>query len=246
MSIKKEHTMSLSHATRNRGFGVSLITALTLGASLLTGCSATTSDASATAPLAAAAPAMQASHELHAPQSTAEIALYSAMRTLWDQHMQWTYDTVVAFAANSPELQPTLNRILRNQVDIGNAIAPYYGTDAATALTDLLTTHIKDAVPVLTAAKAGDTSALNKAVEVWYANARDIADFLANANPNWKQGEMRNMMKEHITQTIEYASEVLAGDYTGAIADYDVAQAHMDEMADKLSAGIIAQFPEKF
>ena len=151
------------------------------------------------------------------------------MRTLWDQHMQWTYDTVVAFAANSPGLQPTIDRILSNQVDIGNAIAPYYGEAAATQLTDLLTTHIKEAVPVLTAAKAGDTPALNKAVQAWYANAQDIADFLAKANPNWKKGDMRNMMKSHITQTIGYASDILTGNYAKAISDYDTAQAHMAE-----------------
>lgn len=179
-------------------------------------------------------------------QLSARIALYSTMRTVWDQHMQWTYATVVAFAADSPGLQPTVDRILRNQVDIGNAIAPYYGDAAATKLTDLLSTHIKDAVPVLTAAKAGDKAALNTAVTAWYANAQDIADFLAGANPNWAKHDMRKMMKAHITQTIGYASDVLAGNWSKAIAHYDHAQAHMDQMADMLSAGIINQFPAKF
>jgi malate synthase len=234
--------MSIHHTARNRAYAVSLIAALALSGGLLTGCSAASGNASAEAPPAAMAPAMA----VHSTAPGAQIALYSGMRTLWDQHMQWTYDTVVAFAADSPGLQPTIDRILSNQVDIGNAIAPYYGDAAATQLTDLLTTHITEAVPVLTAAKAGDTPALNKAVQAWYANAQDIADFLAKANPNWKQGDLRNMMKSHITQTIEYASDVLTGNYAKAISDYDTAQAHMDQMADMLSEGIIAQFPDKF
>jgi hypothetical protein len=234
--------MSIHHTARNRTYSVSLIAALALSGGLLTGCSATSGNASAEAPPAAVAPAMA----VHSTEEGAQIALYSAMRTLWDQHMQWTYDTVVAFAANSPGLQPTIDRILSNQVDIGNAVAPYYGNAAATQLTALLTTHIKEAVPVLTAAKAGDTPALNKAVQVWYANAQDIADFLAKANPNWKQSDLRDMMKAHITQTIAYASDVLTGNYAKAIVDYDTAQANMDQMADMLSEGIIAQFPDKF
>jgi hypothetical protein len=234
--------MSIHHTARNRTYSVSLIAALALSGGLLTGCSATSGNASAEAPPAAVAPAMA----VHSTEEGAQIALYSAMRTLWDQHMQWTYDTVVAFAANSPGLQPTIDRILSNQVDIGNAVAPYYGNAAATQLTVLLTTHIKEAVPVLTAAKAGDTPALNKAVQVWYANAQDIADFLAKANPNWKQSDLRDMMKAHITQTIAYASDVLTGNYAKAIVDYDTAQANMDQMADMLSEGIIAQFPDKF
>ncbi|MEO8906825.1 MAG: hypothetical protein ABI310_01990 [Microbacteriaceae bacterium] len=235
--------MSIHHTARYRAYTVSLIAALALSGGLLTGCSTT---ASAAAPHEAVAPAMEMNHKPHSTSDAAQIALYSAMRTVWDQHMQWTYDTVVAFAANSPGLPPTLDRILSNQVDIGNAIAPYYGKAAAAQLTGLLTTHIKDAVPVLVAAKAGDTPALNTAVQAWYANAQDIADFLAAANPNWKQADMRNMLKAHITQTIGYASDVLSGNYTKAISDYNTAQAHMDQMSDMLSAGIIDQFPKKF
>ena len=238
--------MPIQPTAKHRTYAVSLIAALALGGGLLTGCSAASGNASAEAPPAVVSPAMAAHHNGNMTEEGTQIALYSAMRTLWDQHMQWTYDTVVAFAADSPGLQPTLDRILSNQVDIGNAIAPYYGDAAAAQLTDLLTTHIKEAVPVLTAAKAGDTPGLNKAVQAWYANAQDIGDFLAKANPNWKKSDMRSMMKAHITQTIEYASDILTGNYAKAIADYDTAQAHMAEMADMLSQGIIAQFPDKF
>jgi hypothetical protein len=181
-----------------------------------------------------------------ASKQTTRTALYTAMRTLWTQHMEWTYATVVAFASDSPALDPTLTRLLRNQVDIGNAFATYYGPAAGHRLTDLLQTHIKDAVPVLTAAKAGDTAALDQAVAVWYANAQDIADFLAATNPHWKQADMRSMMHTHITQTIAYAADVLAGNHTSAIDNYDAAEAHMAEMADMLSAGIVKQFPHAF
>ncbi|MEO6942288.1 MAG: hypothetical protein ABI124_04615 [Terrimesophilobacter sp.] len=228
--------MSIQHTTLRRTYAVSLIAALALSGGLLAGCSTNGGDEPA-----AAQPAMAVSST-----ATAQIALHSAMRTLWAEHMQWTYDTVVAFAADSAGLNPTIGRILQNQVDIGNAIAPYYGDAAATKLTTLLTTHIKDAVPVLVAAKAGDTAALNTAVAAWYANAREIGDFLASANPNWKRSDMRDMMKEHITQTIGYATDVLTGNYAKAITDYDAAEAHMVQMADMLSMGIITQFPDKF
>lgn len=181
-----------------------------------------------------------------AVQHTTRIALYTAMRTLWAQHMEWTYATVVAFADGSPALDPTITRLLRNQPDIGNAFATYYGSAAGDRLTDLLQTHIKDAVPVLAAAKAGDTTAFDTAVAHWFANAQDIADFLAAANPHWKQADMRSMMHTHISQTIRYAADVLAGNFATAIKDYGAAEAHMAEMADMLSAGIIQQFPQRF
>lgn len=191
-----------------------------------------------------------ASHGGHTSAATSKqstrIALYTGMRTLWAQHMEWTYATVVAFAGSSPAVDPTIRRLLRNQADIGDAFATYYGPAAGHRLTDLLQTHIKDAVPVLTAAKAGDTAALDRAVAVWYANAQDIADFLAATNPHWKQADMRSMMHTHITQTIAYAADVLTGSDASAIDEYDAAEAHMTEMADMLSAGIIKQFPQAF
>ena len=183
----------------------------------------------------------------HRPGSTAkQIELYTTMSTLWAQHMEWTYATVIAFAEESPGLAPTLDRLLQNQVDLGDAIRPFYGDEAGDMLTELLTAHIEGAVPVLTAAKAGDGDALAAAVDAWYANAEEIADFLASANPHWTTSDMREMMRSHITQTITYASDALAGDVASAIADYGVAEHHMQEMADMLSAGLIAQFPDRF
>lgn len=181
-----------------------------------------------------------------AASGTAATALNAAMRSLWAQHMEWTWSTVVAFASGSPGLDPTVARLLRNQADIGNAVATYYGADAGKQLTTLLSTHITDAVPVLTAAKAGDTKALNQAVAAWYANAQQIADFLSTANPAWNQAEMREMMKMHITQTIAYASDVISGNWVDALKKYDEAETHMTAMADMLSQGIVEQFPDKF
>jgi hypothetical protein len=176
----------------------------------------------------------------------AEAALYLEMRTVWMQHMNWTYSTIVAFASDFPGLQPTLDRLLLNQADIGNAIVPYYGDGAGAQLTELLKAHINDAVPVLGAAKAGDNAALQQAVDVWYANAQAIADFLAGANPNWPQADMREMMAAHITQTIAYATAILTGDYAGAVSTYGEAEDHMIAMGDMLSAGVVAQFPDRF
>ena len=181
------------------------------------------------------------------PTATASYKVLNAnMRKLWSDHMQWTYSTVDAFFNNPDGLNGPLNRLLQNQKDIGAAIIPYYGEDAGGQLTKLLTDHITGAVPVLTAAKEGNNEALTTALNDWYKNAQDIADFLANANPNWKQEDMRHMMKTHIDQTTEYAVDLLQKDYSKAIKVFDEANEHMLMITDDLSEGIAKQFPEKF
>ncbi len=161
--------------------------------------------------------------------------------------MQWTFATVDAFFHNQNGLNAQLNRLLKNQKDIGAAIVPVYGQAAGDKLASLLTTHINQAVPVLTAAQKGDQPALKKALDDWYANAQEIADFLAAVNPKyWKQADMREMMKKHIDQTTAYSVELLKNNYDEAVKKYDEANDHMKIMSDVLAMGIVKQFPDKF
>ena len=175
------------------------------------------------------------------------VELRGAMQKLWSDHMQWTFATVDAFYHNQNGLNAQLNRLLQNQKDIGAAIVPFYGQAAGNKLADLLTTHIKDAIPVLKAAQLDDQPALKKALADWYVNAQEIADFLAAANPKyWKQADMREMMKKHIDQTTAYSIELLKNNYDEAVKKYDEANDHMKTMSDELAMGIVKQFPDKF
>ena len=174
-------------------------------------------------------------------------AFHSTMRQLWADHMQWTYSTVDAFFHNPGGLQPQLDRLLQNQQDIGAAVVPFYGQAAGDQLAALLTTHIEQAVPVLQAARAGDQAALEQALADWYANAKEIADFLSSANPtNWARSVTEPMMKSHIDQTTSYSVDLLKGNYASAVTHYDEAFDHMMMLADVLADGIRAQFPMRF
>jgi hypothetical protein len=174
-------------------------------------------------------------------------AFHDDMRKLWEDHITWTRLTIVSFAGDLPDLEPTLERLLQNQDDIGRAIAPFYGQAAGRALADLLREHILGAVDVLVAARSGDEDALAAALEAWYANGDEIADFLNAANPRfWPRGEMRAMMREHLDLTLAEGAARLAGDFEADIAAYDEIHLQALEMADMLSSGIIRQFPNRF
>jgi LPXTG-motif cell wall-anchored protein len=169
------------------------------------------------------------------------------MRKLWEDHITWTRLYIVSFAAGLGDADPTAQRLLQNQVDIGNAIKPYYGEDAGNKLTALLKDHILGAVDVLKAAKAGDTAQLDAANQKWYANGNDIAAFLNTANPqNWPLGTMQDEMKMHLDLTLAEAAAHLKGDYPASVQGYDKVHEHILGMADALSNGIVSQFPAKF
>jgi hypothetical protein len=178
------------------------------------------------------------------PRTRGQIALHDQMRKLWEDHITWTRLAIVTFADGSAGFDATATRLLQNQTDIGNAIKPYYGEEAGNALTELLNEHITIAVELLQAVKAGDNAAFEDANARWYANADEIADFLAAANPRWwPQDVMRAAMRAHLDQTLAEAAHELAGEYADSVADYEVVHEHILEMADLLSSGIWRQFP---
>jgi hypothetical protein len=174
-------------------------------------------------------------------------AFTAAMDKLWEDHITWTRMVIVDFAAGLPDLKVAEARLLRNQADIGNAIKPYYGAAAGKRLTQLLRTHILEAVPVLAAAKAGDAAKLSAALKTWSANGRQIAAFLSKANPDaWPLSMTRSMMARHLQLTTAEAAARLAGHWAADVAAYDRVHAEILEMSHMLSSGIIARFPDKF
>ncbi len=188
-------------------------------------------------------------HGAHGATTTRQ-SFHDAMRKLWEDHITWTRLFIVSAATeteNLPDLGPTVDRLLANQTDIGNAIKPFYGDAAGDQLTALLRDHILTAADLVAAAKAGDSSAVADASARWYANADEIAAFLSNANPKqWPLADMQAMMKDHLDLTLKEAVARLEGRYADDIAAYDEVHAEILQMADMLSDGLIAQFPSHF
>jgi hypothetical protein len=187
----------------------------------------------------------QGSGAAAASQRIDRLAFHDGMRQLWEDHIVWTRNFIVSFAADLPDLAVVTDRLLRNQDDIGDAVKPFYGNAAGERLSSLLREHILGAAALLDAAKNGGD--VDAASEAWYANGRKIARFLHRANPEqWPLREMKAMMKEHLDLTLSEAVARLEGRYADDVAAYDQIHVQILEMAEMLSDGIIAQFPSKF
>ena len=174
-------------------------------------------------------------------------AFRADMRKLWEDHITWTRLYIVDAIAGLPQKDATAQRLLRNQADIGNAVKPFYGDAAGSKLTSLLRDHILIAAELIDAAKAGNGAKKDDAARRWSANADEIAGFLSGANPkHWPAAATKEMMHEHLDLTTQEVVAHLQRDWTADIAAYDKVHAQILSMADMLSSGIEAQFPNKF
>lgn len=186
-------------------------------------------------------------HDGHHHEQTASDSLQETMRALWEDHIVWTRLYIISDIAGLPDKDLTAKRLLQNQVDIGNAIAPYYGQDAADQLSTLLQEHILGAVALLDAAKTGDSAAVENASAAWYANGDEVATFLSSLNPEqWPLADMKAQMKMHLDLTLAEATARLSGDFSADIDHFDQIRTHILGFADLLSNGIEAQFPSQF
>jgi hypothetical protein len=187
-------------------------------------------------------------HMTSVPTRTAKaIAFHDQMRALWEAHGSWTHMVIVSFVGNLPNLQAEERVLLHNQVDIGNAVKPYYGTKAGNKLTELLKAHILGAVKVLEAAKSGNKHKIDQAEDAWFKNGRQIADFLHAADPKFlSRSAARKMMNVHLNQVIQQGVDELQGKYLADARAFAPYIHHILDMADMISGGIIQQFPAKF
>ena len=135
---------------------------------------------------------------------------------------------------------------MRNQEDIGNAIAKFYGAPAGQQLTTLLKEHITIAVDLIKAAKAGDKASQTQADARWQQNAVQIAEFLSKANPHWPKDALVDLMKKHLSTTTAEVVARLTKDWDADVRAFDAVYEHVLHMSDALAEGIVKQFPAKF
>ena len=178
--------------------------------------------------------------------SEAAIALKQDMRKLWTDHVVWTRAYVVAALGDQPDAQAAAARLLKNQEDIGKAVAKFYGDAAGQQLTTLLKEHITIAVDLVKAAKTGDKSGQQQADSRWQQNAVQIAEFLSKANPNWPSATLVDMMKMHLSTTTTEVVARLNKNWEEDVRAFDGVYDHILKMSDALAEGIVKQFPEKF
>lgn len=197
-----------------------------------------------------------------------------ALRQLWSDHVIWTREYIIEAVDRqpiSPHLPPIaynqigdLNaalsggvrlesaadaaaiRLLKNQEDIGGAIEPYYGAEAAAGLTKLLKEHIVIAVYLVEAAKSNNQDEFAANDKKWDENIRQIARFLSGANPAWPEADVYDLLNQHLQLTKGEVVARIKHDWGADVKAFDDIYAEAMVIADTLHDGLEAQFPERF
>ncbi|WP_438433904.1 acetylglutamate kinase [Gorillibacterium sp. sgz500922] len=178
--------------------------------------------------------------------SPAMVELNQKLRSLWSQHVYWTRLAVNSLIGQYADQQAALARLLRNPKDFAAVLKPLYGEEAASTFDQLLTAHLSIAAELVKALRDGDQDKAKDANRRWYANADEIAAFLARINPYWSKAEWKAMMDQHLQLLTQEITSRLAGNYTASVALGDPIEQQALGMADVMTRGIVLQFPAMF
>ena len=108
----------------------------------------------------------------------------------------WTRDYIIAAVGDQPDAQAAANRLMKNQEDIGNAVATFYGAAAGQQLTTLLKEHITIAVDLIKAAKAGDKAGATAGRQSLAAKRRPDRRLPEQGQPALAEGHPRRPHEE--------------------------------------------------
>ncbi len=169
--------------------------------------------------------------------------LMNYFRMLWEQHIVWTRMAVMGIVHQLPEAELILRRLLRNATDFSNALATFYGEEAAREFARLFSEHITIAAELVRAIMAGDNNAVTEADRRWRENADQIAAFLAGINPYWRDDDWSAMLYEHLDLLSANIENLIAQNYEESINGFDEIEMQALEMADMMAEGLARQFP---
>jgi hypothetical protein len=172
--------------------------------------------------------------------------LSNLVHRLWDEHVLWTRLTIISIANNLPDTGMVINRLLNNATQFGILFAQFYSPEISRRFAQLMREHLVIAVELVRAAKRGDTVEVARLEREWYANADEIARFLSEINPHWKEEEIRKMMHEHLALTENEAVAILNNRWEESINLFSKIEHQAYMMANTYIEGLIAQFPNRF
>ena len=168
--------------------------------------------------------------------------IINKMRKLWSQHVYWTRFFIISTAEGLPDLKYVTNRLLENPGDFAKVLKRFYGDKKADEFKKLLTEHLQIGGDLVNADKDMNTANADKLRKKWYANADDIAKFLAAINPYWCEQKWRDMMYSHLSMTEKEAGFRLKKDYPKDIEMFDSIEKEALGMGDYMACGIAQQF----
>ena len=157
------------------------------------------------------------------------------LRKAFTDHAVYTKFLITDIIEALPNLNVDLDRLMRNQEEIGHLASLSIGTGKGQVLIDSLKEHVRLAGESVKAIKAGDIAKINTANTLFLDNAIAIGRFLSSLNPEkLPLVSTIDAFKKHAQHVIDIANAQKNRNLNDVVSLYDSYYSHMLSISDAL------------
>lgn len=162
------------------------------------------------------------------------------MRLDWQNHIISVKFYLTAFFENLASQNAWKRAVGQNMDQILSVFEKRFPADTMRRLRGLMEQHLQLTDAVAAELKR-DVTYSGEIMEKWYKNAEEIAALFARQNPTYGEEELRKLFYNHLDLERQQMEAYLDGDYETDIRLFMESEQHMIELADYLSAGLLAR-----
>ncbi len=178
-------------------------------------------------------------------QAVSAIDLQIKLRKLWDDQAVMTRNVMLCILDKLPGELPAIYSLVQNQDEIGEELIPYFGKENSAEFTELLYAKVNFSIEVFKAARS-DSITTKQAFLKWRESSDKISSFLKGYYSKGDANEVKLILRNNIDLTFLQMQCHVNGDIDGDKIAYEKVRIGIQQYADRLSKGMIQQFPAKF
>ncbi len=175
-----------------------------------------------------------------------QMNLINDFRAHWTEFGLWARSYMVSTITGFSNLASISNRLYRIPSELGEMFEPYFGVEISEQFQQLLLLYVVHVQTLITAVNSRDRKAADAAAVMLYKSSDDIADFLAQINPNWNKSQSQYLFNHLNEMVISEMIAILSGDFEKELDIRDRIFNHSLIMGDYMASGVMHYLaPEK-
>lgn len=159
-------------------------------------------------------------------------------RIFWRRFTTWFRVYIISRFAGIGTEEEAFGRLYLESSDFGNTMQFIFGREIANKYTQLINEYTIGFRDLIWEELAGNTEAVDQAVNRLYKNTEDQAAFLSSINPYLNEAEWRTMLETYLRYTIDEANSFVSGNYSKDIETFDNLTALSNRMGDVFSQAL--------
>lgn len=181
------------------------------------------------------------------PQSGQQCLTYEQMndiftiRTMWFNLVIWIRNFMLSKYLRFGNVDQVYARLSRIPAEFINALRDFFGDNPILNDYQMQLNELVDLIDSFTSAQMeGNTEELQRITQLLYQNANDRANSLASLNPYWNQSEIRSLLNNNITGTLQQSTTFLTGNYAANTDIYSTLLLQAEDISELIAQGLIS------